>query len=286
MGYGGADTTKQKFTGKERDTETGLDYFGARYYSSAQGRFTTYDPLFVTAKRLIDPQRFNQYAYTRNNPLRFIDPEGLDVTITAKNEEEALKRYKIFLLSLRPEDRQHVHFFTGDGKNGYAKGQYYILVDKDYKSDSGNFQAIQTAANDRNDVGRITVVMPGDTIAVRNAELNNGKITLVAGSFKFDNEFDGYTFFQYRGKDEPVAFSNGEYTEEFVKGNQDDIELAVTMIHELRAHMVLGDFGRNVPKASHSDEYTRHPGSATAKTEADKVAEAAESEARENAKKH
>jgi len=37
------DGTAQKFTGKERDTETGLDYFGARYLSSAQGRFTSPD---------------------------------------------------------------------------------------------------------------------------------------------------------------------------------------------------------------------------------------------------
>ena len=42
-GYGGADSTRQKFTQKERDNESGLDYFGARYYSSAQGRFTSAD---------------------------------------------------------------------------------------------------------------------------------------------------------------------------------------------------------------------------------------------------
>ena len=40
LGYG-ADSTRQKFTGKERDAETGLDYFLARYYSSTQGRFTS-----------------------------------------------------------------------------------------------------------------------------------------------------------------------------------------------------------------------------------------------------
>lgn len=43
-GYGGADSTLQKFTQKERDAESGLDYFGARYYSSPQGRFTSVDP--------------------------------------------------------------------------------------------------------------------------------------------------------------------------------------------------------------------------------------------------
>jgi len=61
-----------RFTGKERDTETGLDYFGARYMSSAQGRFTSPDPIVVTKERLRDPQSLNLYAYTRNNPLRFV----------------------------------------------------------------------------------------------------------------------------------------------------------------------------------------------------------------------
>jgi len=77
------------FTGKERDAETGLDYFRARYYSGAQGRFTTPDPIAFAADRLTDPQRINLYHYARNNPLRFDDPTGkfdrdLHPTITAE----------------------------------------------------------------------------------------------------------------------------------------------------------------------------------------------------------
>ncbi|HEU4510625.1 MAG TPA: RHS repeat-associated core domain-containing protein, partial [Pyrinomonadaceae bacterium] len=78
-GYAASDTLKQKFTLKERDNETGLDYFGARYYASLQGRFTSSDPVIVTVERLVDPQRLNLYAYVRNNPLAFIDPDGADV---------------------------------------------------------------------------------------------------------------------------------------------------------------------------------------------------------------
>jgi len=57
-----------KFTGKERDSESGLDNFGARYDSSRIGRFMTPDPVFFQADMLTDPQRFNQYACVRNNP--------------------------------------------------------------------------------------------------------------------------------------------------------------------------------------------------------------------------
>jgi len=62
-----------KFTGKERDSETGLDYFGARYLSSAQGRFTSTDPRSGWPS---DPQSWNMYAYGRNNPLLYTDPDG------------------------------------------------------------------------------------------------------------------------------------------------------------------------------------------------------------------
>ena len=65
-----------RFTGKERDAETGLDYFGARHYAQRTGRFTTVDPVQTTSDNLADPQRWNRYAYVRNNPLRFSDPDG------------------------------------------------------------------------------------------------------------------------------------------------------------------------------------------------------------------
>jgi len=70
------DNVNQKFTGKERDAESGLDYFGARYFSGAQGRFTSPDPL-LNAGRPDNPQTWNKYAYTLNNPLKYTDPTGL-----------------------------------------------------------------------------------------------------------------------------------------------------------------------------------------------------------------
>jgi RHS repeat-associated protein len=66
------------FTAKERDAETGLDFFGARYYSGAMGRFTSPDPLGINLLRILNPQRWNMYAYAVNNPLAYTDPDGRD----------------------------------------------------------------------------------------------------------------------------------------------------------------------------------------------------------------
>ena len=76
QGYGMYDGVRQQFTGKERDNETGLDYFGARYYSSVQGRFTSVDPVIDFKKNISEPQGWNQYQYVLNNPLRYVDPNG------------------------------------------------------------------------------------------------------------------------------------------------------------------------------------------------------------------
>ena len=70
-----ADGPAQKFTGKERDNESGLDYFQARYFSGAGGRFTSADLPFAD-QGAADPQSWNLYSYTRNNPLVRVDPNG------------------------------------------------------------------------------------------------------------------------------------------------------------------------------------------------------------------
>jgi RHS repeat-associated protein len=74
-GYG-VDTVRQKFTGQERDNESYLDFFQARYFSGIQGRFLSPDPGNAGADPA-DPQSWNGYAYVSGNPLTFTDPGGL-----------------------------------------------------------------------------------------------------------------------------------------------------------------------------------------------------------------
>ena len=80
----GSSANDRRFVGKEKDEETGLSYFGARYEDAKTGRFASVDPVGavddksgkVNEKLLLEPQRLNVYAYGLNNPYRFVDEDG------------------------------------------------------------------------------------------------------------------------------------------------------------------------------------------------------------------
>ena len=74
--YGATDSVRQRFTGYQKDTETGLDFAEARMYENRHGRFTAVDPLLASGKSA-NPQTFNRYVYVMNNPLLLTDPTGL-----------------------------------------------------------------------------------------------------------------------------------------------------------------------------------------------------------------
>ena len=84
-----------KFTGKERDAETGLDEFGARYYSSALGRFTIPDwaakPTAIPYAKFGDPQTLNLYSYVENSPVNRADADGHGWWMNLKQRLKNLK---------------------------------------------------------------------------------------------------------------------------------------------------------------------------------------------------
>jgi RHS repeat-associated protein len=68
--------SRSRYTGKERDTESGNDYFGARYYASSMGRFMSPDPSNLSVDFWL-PQTWNRYTYGLNNPLTVVDRNGM-----------------------------------------------------------------------------------------------------------------------------------------------------------------------------------------------------------------
>jgi RHS repeat-associated protein len=140
------DSVRQQFTGKERDDETGLDYFLARYYSLTQGRFTSPDEfqggprdLFLLGSgnpekqalpyaEIATPQSLNKYQYAYNNPLRYIDPNGHDVIgyeliVSGQNQVSKTDRREVSDVStLGPKDTTKGGFFSVNLKVDFDKG--------------------------------------------------------------------------------------------------------------------------------------------------------------------
>ncbi len=87
----GTYTDKRGFTGHITDTDTGLLYMNARYYSGTQGRFLSQDSAVnslggdrqMQQRLLADPQQLNTYSYARNNPVKYVDPDGKQAALAA-----------------------------------------------------------------------------------------------------------------------------------------------------------------------------------------------------------
>ena len=68
----GEDGVRKRFTGYEKDQETGLDFAEARYYNNQHGRFTAVDPMLASGLSS-NPQTFNRYSYGNKSPYKFVD---------------------------------------------------------------------------------------------------------------------------------------------------------------------------------------------------------------------
>ena len=71
---------RYKFTGKERDTETGYDFFGARYLAQQLGIWTSPDPL-LDKYLYVSP-----YMYCEGNPIKYVDPDGRGCRLSIKKD--------------------------------------------------------------------------------------------------------------------------------------------------------------------------------------------------------
>jgi len=110
------DHIRQKFTGYERDTETSLDFAEARMYNFQHGRFTAVDPLMASGKSA-NPQTFNRYVYSLNNPLSISDSTGMSPEWVQKDGE-------VFYDS-RVVDQKSATEIYGEGALYRANGDQY-----------------------------------------------------------------------------------------------------------------------------------------------------------------
>lgn len=155
------DSVRQKFTQKERDVETGLDYFEARYYASVQGRFTSVDPFNIAFEvqeeaehnpkkagvklqiYLSQPQQWNRYSYALNNPVLYVDPSGEAIQLSNDQDE-------------RERQMQALRDAVGPGAAGYlyahqeSDGNWYVGI-----NDSNPTNGDKRGFGQVNDVARL-----------------------------------------------------------------------------------------------------------------------------------
>jgi len=146
------------FTGKERDSESGLDYFGARHNTSSLGRFMTPDPLHIEMGRLGDPQQLNLYQFARDNPLTFTDSTGLLVDLNCAQVSSDECNQMVSDLN----SRMGAAFQVTRNGNGNLQ-----VVNQD-KVDVGKLSASEAAlfnvVTDPNHTARLDVVPESDTV--------------------------------------------------------------------------------------------------------------------------
>src|ERR1700752_949687 len=166
---------------KERDLETGLDYFDAPYHGWGQGRFTGVDPfniaLEIQAEAQSDPkkaaaklqiylslpQQWNRYSYAMNNPLVYVDPNGEAIQLSNDKDE-------------RERQMQALKDAVGSGAAGYlyaqqgSDGNWYVGI-YDYNpmnGDRSGFGQVNEVASMFSEIitdpqiARLEMVTPGD----------------------------------------------------------------------------------------------------------------------------
>jgi RHS repeat-associated protein len=143
-----------KFTGKERDPETGLDNFGARHYASTLGRFIEPDPLYLELRRRADPQPLNLYTYTRNNPLQHTDPTGLDIKLTCEDKKDCKQTVQDL------NKREGKQFEVKQGKNGLLEVKGKVDPSKLSNSELALYEAI----TDKDNHATLNVVRQSDEV--------------------------------------------------------------------------------------------------------------------------
>ncbi len=220
---------KFKFTGKERDAESGLDNFGARYYGSALGRFTSPDKPFAD-QHAQAPQSWNLYSYTRNNPLKYIDTDGQRVQAA---DQAALNNIRQTLpANVRPHVVTDKHgFISGKALNGVKSNDANFQTLKHMVSAKATVE-VSTGPTATNAAGKMAEFKYESDAAVRK-DLQNMGITPTPGK-DYTTNFTGITYGANESKSGNIEVHVSDGTGQ--AATAPGVELTVTTGHELYVH--------------------------------------------------
>jgi len=139
------DAEGNHFTSQFNDTESGLDYFNARYYYSTSGRFLSPDPSGLVFGDPSNPQSLNLYSYVLNNPLSATDPSGMERCVASTGQDINVvpelcanaggSLYEYGLSNPEPDG------YDEKGNAKYKSKGYWYPVGDDSNAVSASFQA-------------------------------------------------------------------------------------------------------------------------------------------------
>jgi RHS repeat-associated protein len=209
------DATEHHFTQKERDVESGNDYFGARYYSSTMGRFMSPDwsaqeeP--IPYAKLDDPQTLNLYAYVQNNPLSSTDADG---HCGGPGEDSCGSRYSVDDVSnIVANEDGGLQEITGSGATLHEL--YTDLTHAIFNGEKLNKQPENAGTSDPQKMDPTRMADIKKDVQAACTAAKKGADT-VSGADKFNNQFgkskDTRTFTgPYGTSKAPVVKNDGPY---------------------------------------------------------------------------
>jgi RHS repeat-associated protein len=196
QGYSQIDNVRQHFSGKERDMETGLDYFNTRYYSSMQGRFTSVDAYDINLERqsidnkkkaeaifseyITEPRQWNRYTYAINNPLKYLDPTGEAVELTG---DAAARKKQLEEAQASVGPVAGAYLYENAVKQPDGSVRYFIGIYTNGPNGNGPaFESINEAA------GELGPIIDNPRIASVHLVPLGGTVTNGNTTYKFGNE--------------------------------------------------------------------------------------------------
>jgi RHS repeat-associated protein len=206
-----------KFSGKERDSESNLDYFGARYYGNYYYRWLSPDPVINRDAALSNPQLWNLYAFCRNNPVTYWDPDGAIV----RTDEAG---YDVIKATMG--DEVLAKNITWDEKTGL------IDVNRSIDTDNLNYLRLWYLVGSEQEV----VVSVTDRVLYidSRSEIKASIITSLG-----ETGMQAVTIYPRHGREEAINVHNKDYILCAVSSFLGQSEKARALAHELYGHAYL-----------------------------------------------
>ncbi len=258
----GQDNIDDKFATYKRDEETGLDFAQARMFGNSFGRFTNPDVVIVNLERIQSPHLLNLYVYSKNNPLRFIDPNGLwewSAALGGRRSDSSIQEEIDFLNSgecltnemvAQVNELQNILTQRSEIRTGFALAQQIIdALKPNFSSEAATLQAVKDQYGSENDGNNVVIGIrdPNDKSGVAFTKIEGGKRIVAISSSEISNNNSLFATLMHEGTHLQQA---GSY---LASGNNPALWQAEYQAYAVASAVAIaGQMAARVPAASSS----------------------------------